>query len=79
MTRDLLCPWRPPVPSQWGEDAGRPSPEDARCLPDWVLEAQADKWTQRAPVLQVVILKEEQREKRKKEWHGKTKPDEQGQ
>jgi len=46
-----------------------------------VLEAQAGKWSQRAPTLQSVILKEEQRrkeEKRKQEQHGETEPDEQG-
>ena len=50
-------------------------------LLEWVLEAQANKWSQRAPTLQLVILKEEQRrktEKRKQEWHGEAKPDEQG-
>ena len=50
-------------------------------LLEWVLEAQANKWSQRAPTLQLVILKEEQRrkgEKRKQERHGETKPDEQG-
>ena len=44
-----------------------------------VLEAWAVKWSQRAPTLQLVILKEEQRrkgEKRKQEQHGETKPDE---
>ena len=60
------------------EAAGRPLPgEDAGCLPDRVLETQAKKWTQRAPVPQGIILKEEQREKRrekgKKERHGETK------
>ena len=54
------------MPSRWGEDAGHPLPgEDAGRLPNWVLEAQAKKCTQRAPVFQVVILKEEQREKRR--------------
>ena len=45
------------------------------------LDAQAGKWSQRAPTLQLVILKEEQRrkgEKRKEERHGETKPVEQG-
>ena len=66
MTLDLLCSRRPQAPSRWGEDAGRPFPEDARRLPDWVLEALGDKWTQRAPVLQGVILKKKrEREKRK--------------
>ena len=52
-----------------------------RHLLEWVLEARAGKWSQRAPTLQLVILKEEQRrigEKRKQERHGETKPDEQG-
>ena len=54
------------MPSWWSEDAGRPLPsEDAGRLPDQVLEAQAKKWTQRAPVPQGVILKEEQREKKR--------------
>ena len=78
LARNLLCSWRPQAPSQWGEDARRPLPsEDAGRLPHWVLEAQAKKLTQRAPVPQGVILKEEQREKRrekgKKERHGETK------
>ena len=54
------------MPSRWGEDTGRPLPgEDAGRLPDWVLEAQAKKWTQRAPVPQGDILKEEQKEERR--------------
>jgi len=41
---NLLCSQRPQVPSQWGEDAGRPLPgEDAGLLPNGVLEAQAKK------------------------------------
>jgi len=50
-------------------------------LLEWVLEAQASKWSQKAPMLQSFILKEEQRrkgEKRKQERHGETKPDEHG-
>ena len=44
LARNLLCSWRPQEPSRWGEDAGCPLPgEDAGCLPDWVLEAQAKK------------------------------------
>ena len=39
---------------------------DAEHLLDWVLEAQAKKWTQRAPVPQGIILKEEEREKERK-------------
>jgi len=35
LTRDLLCSRRPQAPSQWDEDA--------KCLPDRVLEAQAKK------------------------------------
>ena len=67
LTQNLLCSQRPQVPSRWGEDAGRLLPgEDAGCLPNRVLEAQAKKWTQRAPVPQGVILKEEQREKKRK-------------
>ena len=55
------------MPSRWGEDAGRPLPgEDAGHLPNRVLEAQAKKGTQRVPVPQRVILKEEQREKERK-------------
>jgi len=57
----------------WGEDAGRPLPgEDAGRLPasglrsDQVLDAQAKKWTQRAPVPQGVILKEEERDNERK-------------
>ena len=66
------------MPSWWVEDAGHRLPgEDAGHLPNRVLEAQAKKLTQRAPVPQGVILKEEQREKRrekgKKERHGETK------
>ena len=54
------------MPSRWVEDAGHRLPgEDAGHLPNRVLEAQAKKWTQRAPVFQVVILKEEQREKKR--------------
>jgi len=40
VTPDLLCSRRPQAPSQWGEDAGHPSPEEARRLPNWVLEAR---------------------------------------
>ena len=43
---------------------GVPSPEDARHLPDWVLDTRANKWTQRAPVLQ--SHPEKEREKKKK-------------
>ena len=42
----------------------------SRHLLEWVLEAQANKWSQRAPALQLFVLKEEQRrkgEKRKQE------------
>ena len=61
------------MPSWWGEDAGRPIPgEDAGRLPDQVLEAQAKKLTQRAPVPQGVILKEEQREKRREKGKNDT-------
>ena len=41
-----------------------------RHLLEWVLEAQASKWSQRTPVLQLYVLKEEQKrkgEKRKQE------------
>ena len=55
------------MPSRWGEDAGRPLPgEDAGCLPNRVLEAQAKKWTQRASVFHVVSLKKEESEKERK-------------
>ena len=44
LTWNLLCSRRPQAPSLWGEDTGRPLPgEDAGCLPDQVLEAQAKK------------------------------------
>ena len=34
-----------------------------RHLLKWVLEAQASKWSQRTPVLQLNVLKEEQKRK----------------
>ena len=44
LARNLLYSRRPQAPSWWGEDAGRPLPgEDAGCLPNRVLEAQAKK------------------------------------
>ena len=44
LARNLLCSWRLQAPSRWGEDAGCPLlGEDAGCLPDPVLEAQAKK------------------------------------
>ena len=62
LTRDLLCPRRPQAPSRWGEDAEH--------LLDWVLEAWAKKWTQRASVFQGICLKKEEREREKeKERH----------
>jgi len=43
-TPNLLCSWRPQAPSRWGEDARCPlSGQDAGCLPNRVLEAQAKK------------------------------------
>ena len=59
LTRDLLCLRRPQAPSGWGEDAKR--------LLDWVLEAQAKKWTQRASVLQGVSLKKKRERERETE------------
>ena len=52
--------------------------EDAEHLFDWVLEAWAEKWTQRASVLQGISLKKRDRERkrekeREKEWHGEAK------
>jgi len=48
-----------------------------RHLLEWVLEAQASKWSQRTPTLQLNVLKEEQKRKggkgNKKERHGETK------
>ena len=67
LTQNLLCSRRLQALSWWGEDAGRHLPgEDAGHFPNRVLEAPAKKWTQRAPVLQGVILKEEEREKERK-------------
>ena len=51
LTRNLLCSRRLQAPSRWGEDTGRTLPgEDAGHLPGLILEAQAKKWSQRAPV-----------------------------
>ena len=76
LARNLLCSRRLQAPSRWGEDSGCPLPgEDAGCLPDLVLEAQAKKCTQRAPVPQGVILKEEQREKRREKEKRTTQGD----
>ena len=52
--------------------------EDAEHLFDGVLEAWAEKWTQRASVLQGISLKKRDRERkrekeREKEWHGEAK------
>ena len=60
----------------WGRRT--PSSRWRHRAPSWLgLRSPGKKSEQRAPVLQVVILKEEQREKRrekeKKEWHGETK------
>ena len=55
----LSMGWRHRVPSWLGEDAER--------LLDWVLEAWAKKWTQRASGLQWISLKKErEREKERK-------------
>ena len=55
----LSMGWRHRVPSWLGEDAER--------LLDWVLEAWAKKWTQRASGLQGISLKKErEREKERK-------------
>ena len=50
--------------------------EDAEHLPIHVLETQADKWTQGAPMLQGISLRKRERErerKKKKKKHGVTK------
>ena len=74
LTRKLLCSRRLQEPSQWGENAGCPLPcEDAGCLPDWVLEAQAKKWTQRASAPGVSLKEKEREREKKKELHGETK------
>ena len=55
------------LPVSWGS-------EDAERLPVQVLETQADKWTQGAPMLQGISLKEREREReREKKKHGVTK------
>ena len=51
----LSMGWRRRVPSWLGEDTER--------LLDWVLEAWAKKWTQRASVLQGISLKKERERK----------------
>ena len=62
LTRDLLCSQRPQAPSRWGEDTER--------FLDWVLEAQAKKWTKRASVLQGISLKKKRRKRERKTQRG---------
>ena len=48
-----------------------------RYLLEWVLEAQASKWSQRTPAFQLNVLKEEQKrkgEKRKQERNDTGRP-----
>ena len=61
----LSMGWRRRVPSWLGEDTER--------LLDWVLEAWAKKWTQRASVLQGISLKRERERERERERPGETK------
>ena len=56
-TGALSVGWRRRTPSPLGEDAGR--------LPDWVLEAWAKKWTQRASVFQGICLRKKRERERK--------------
>ena len=55
LTRGLLCSRRPQAPSWWAEGT--------ECFLKRVLEARAEKWTQRASELQRISLKKRERER----------------
>ena len=58
LTWDFLCSRRPQAPSRWSENTER--------FLNWVLEAWAGKWTQRASALQGISLKKERERDRMK-------------